>query len=72
MDAEQGVEMGTTRRLDRDSDRNPLLAARVQPSMHLEVKAAAAAAGMTLSDWVRHAVELCLQDDSLLQAKVQN
>lgn len=66
--------MGTTKRIDKrqQTDRDPLLAARVKKSMHNDVKRAAAAAGMTLSDWVREAVALCLDDQSLLQTSGEN
>jgi len=69
--------MGATKRVDtrrnrKRETRDPLLAARVEPSMHTAVKQAAAAAGMTLSDWVRQAVTVGLQNESLLNAEVQN
>jgi len=73
-DVEKGSGMGTTKRIDKreQANRDPLLAARVEKSMHNDVKQAAAAAGVTLSDWVREAVTLRLNDQSLLQTNLEN
>jgi len=42
------------------------MSARVEPSLLNEVQQAAAAAGVTSSEWVRQAVMFRLADDSLL------
>jgi len=61
--------MGTTkRRRDNRTNRvrQPLLSVRIESSRLDEIKRAAAEAGTTKSDWVRQAIDVRLNGDSLL------